>query len=96
MPSAGLQETTARQRVNDRSNEHVPRLVEALSGSGAIGASASTEHTVAWTEEEAFDFGSGSRGELGDVEIHPIAAGLSVEAGRYLPMRVESLQRLLG
>jgi len=68
----------------DKADEYAPRLVEALAGHEVIGASASAEHTVAWTEEGGFAFGAGSRGELGDVIVHPID-GLRVEAERYLP-----------
>jgi len=45
----------------------VPRLVEALVGKKAIGASTGyAQHTAAWTEEgELFTFGKGEHGQLG-------------------------------
>jgi len=47
-------------------NELVPRLVEALVGKKAAGASAGSQHTAVWTEAgELFTFGYGAHGQLG-------------------------------
>ena len=46
--------------------EHVPRMIEALSGKKVIGVAAGEQHTAVWTEiGELFAFGSGSNGRLG-------------------------------
>jgi len=47
-------------------NEHVPRLVEALTGKQVIAAAVGTHHTAVWTKAgELFTFGNGGFGQPG-------------------------------
>jgi alpha-tubulin suppressor-like RCC1 family protein len=47
-------------------DEHVPRVVEALTGKKVVGASAGSLHTVVWTEGgEVYTFGHGDDRRLG-------------------------------